>query len=319
MANMNRSSVARRMRLRYEAIAAATRGDPTGSRSVALRVLAVLAFVVRHPGNRGGRCAALGQLLGFEIRGRLRRRRTLVPLGERSQLWADVRVYHAARAAYGNPPDWSEMTVWRRVLHPHSVFIDVGANIGLYTIWAIDCGASVIAVEPNAQSLVRLRENLALNCYTADVRAVVLADRVGALAITRDLDNQNHLVFDPSSVSERYDVVRADTLDAIVGEDAYVDGLKIDVEGAELLVLRGAEQLLSRQRVGLLQIEWNDSSQALLGEDRGGVRDLLWAHGYELARALPNGQLISITGVTEGTRDVFARPRRTPSRSVSPG
>jgi FkbM family methyltransferase len=44
------------------------------------------------------------------------------------------------------------MQVWRQALRGGGLFLDVGANVGAYTIWAAECGAEVIALEPAADT-----------------------------------------------------------------------------------------------------------------------------------------------------------------------
>ena len=61
-------------------------------------------------------------------------------LGERSWLWVDLHRTAASKALYANPPDVPEMLVWRRALRDGGLFVDVGANVGTYTIWAAEQG-----------------------------------------------------------------------------------------------------------------------------------------------------------------------------------
>ena len=67
----------------------------------------------------------------------------------------------------------AEMQVWRQALRDGGLFLDVGANVGAYTIWAAECGAEVIALEPAADTFGLLLENIALNDY--QVRAIQAA------------------------------------------------------------------------------------------------------------------------------------------------
>ena len=57
------------------------------------------------------------------------------------------------------------MIAWRRVLRPGDLFLDVGANVGSYTIWAGELGADVIALEPAPDTYALLLENIDLNGY----------------------------------------------------------------------------------------------------------------------------------------------------------
>ena len=263
----------------------------------------MVTFTWCHPANREQRVRAVLRVVSFQARGRLRGTRAIAPVGQRSRLWADSSVYISARAMYGNPLDWNEMQTWARVLGPGSLFVDVGANVGLYTIWALDRGADVLAIEPDRRSLQRLEENLALNGYHAEIAAVAVGETEGTMRMTEDLDQRNHLLL---GTDGRGTEVPVRTLDALVGDRA-VDGLKVDVEGAELLVLRGARRLLSERRIGLVQLEWNHHSLELLGQDRQPVRDLLAEHGYELLRPDERGELVPVEGAGFGP-DLFARP-----------
>jgi FkbM family methyltransferase len=198
------------------------------------------------------------------------------------------------------------MQVWRRHLKPGDTFIDVGANIGVYTLWAAESGAEVIALEPNGPACERLRENVALNDYAN--RTVISAAAGAAPGMTRMTDSLragNHLILDESGDVD----VRVETIDEIVGL-RQVAGMKVDVEGAERLVLQGAKRALEEGRIALLQLEWNRRSWHLLGEDRTPVANLLRGYGYGLF--YPD-ELGSLHPVLEpdwhpGARDVFAAP-----------
>ena len=248
------------------------------------------------------------RVVGFQARGRLWHSRAVAPLGTHSKIWADAHVYISARAMYGNPLDWNEMLAWRKALSPGKLFVDVGANLGLYTIWALDLGADVIAIEPSRQSLARLEENLLLNGYSAQIVAAAMGATTGTMALTTALDQQNHLLLEAHCPDGDHEVVAVETLDGVVG-DRVVHGLKIDVEGAEALVLAGAERLLAEHRARLIQLEWNEASVDLLGQDREPLRELLGDHGYEFCRPDRQGDLKPTNGKGFGS-DVFARPRK---------
>jgi FkbM family methyltransferase len=207
---------------------------------------------------------------------------------------------------YANPVDWNEMHAWKRALGPGSLFIDVGANVGLYTIWCIEAGAEVIAVEPSRLARERLVSNLKLNGYSAELVPAALGETEGTLRLTTELDNQNHLLLSSDGEGVESEEVPVLTLDGLVG-DRTVDGLKVDVEGAELLVLKGARRLLAERRIKLIQLEWNESSLALLRQDRRPIAELLTSSGYELFRADEHGNLLPLSDLGFG-EDVFARP-----------
>lgn len=277
--------------------------------SVTRRKAETAAFVVRelwtHPANQGRQLRQLTTALTFEFAARAFHHRRIVILGNSSRLWATVPHYSSVLVLQRNPPNWNEMVAWRRHLHPGSVFVDVGANIGVYTLWAAESGAQVIAIEPDRDAFSALQENLALNDYNVTLMPVALSDRPGELRLTRAADSSlNHLVFEDGPTLTQ--TVAVDTLDNVLGERT-ADGVKIDVEGSERLVLEGSQRCLAEHRVGMLQLEWNEMSQRTLGEDRSPVADLLRDHGYSLFRPDRSGEFEPIQGTGFGP-DVFAVP-----------
>jgi FkbM family methyltransferase len=270
------------------------------------RVGSVVSFTWSHPANRGHRLRRTLSAIRFQLLGRALGRRSRAAVGSHSVIEADARVYHSARAVYANPVDWNEMLAWKRALEPGSLFVDVGANVGLYTIWCIEAGAEVIALEPSRIARERLLSNLRLNGYRAEVVPAALGEAEGTLRLTSELDNQNHLLLSGDSEGVESEEVPVLTLDELAGERT-IDGLKVDVEGAELLVMKGARELLAEQRIKLIQLEWNESSLALLKQDRTPIAQLLSSHGYSLFRPDERGRLAPLSDLGFGA-DVFAKP-----------
>jgi FkbM family methyltransferase len=259
--------------------------------------------VLSHPANEGRQVRQLGRAVYFQFRGRLLRKPTLVRLGERSRMLVSVDSAAGVKAAYANPPDVVEWRVWRRFLRPGDLFIDVGANIGTYSVLAAELGAEVIAVEPNADNAERVRANLALNGYAGELREVVLTDTVKTVHFRNDQDSENHITADGG---DNTTTLQGQPFDDITG-GRHVRGAKIDVEGAEHQVLLGARESLAAGRIDLLQLEWNDCSRRYYQEGREPVAALLAAHGYQLYRPDADGWLRP-TDATEGSDLFAARP-----------
>ena len=260
----------------------------------------IVNFIWTHPANERERARALMRAVSFQARARLLHRRTLARLGDRSMVWVDLHRTAASKVVYANPPDHSEMLAWRRILRPGDIFIYVGANIGTYTIWAGELGAEVIALEPAKDTFALLLENVALNGYS--VRSIEAA--AGAVCDTARFTSGRDCVnrLDPEGSVETTIV----TIDSII-MDRTVAGMKVDVEGFEIEVLRGCERALSEHRIKLIQLEWNTTSRAAVGTDRQPVADLLAQHGYALCRPDGEGTLVPITNRSFGP-DIFARP-----------
>jgi FkbM family methyltransferase len=266
------------------------------------RAWQVAGFVWTHPANRGDRVRALARAIAFQVRGRLGRR-TLTPVGRNARMWSQLHHTAASKVVYANPPDWNEMQAWRRILRRGDLFVDVGSNVGSYALWAADAGAEVIAIEPGPEAVERLRENVRLNALPVTVLACGLAAEPGRMVLTSGNDTTNHLQMDPGAPG---DVIDVDTLDRVLGA-RIAAGVKIDVEGAEQLVLEGAELALSEHRIGVLQVEWNLMSERVFGDSRAAVAEILARHGYTLMRPDEDGVLRPArVDPAGGGADVFA-------------
>lgn len=135
-------------------------------------------------------------------------------------------------------------------LRPGMTAIDVGANIGYHTLRMARIVAPtgrVIAIEPAPRAVARLQRNLALNTFSnVEVEATALGDHDEDLA---ELQLQSSYPLSGGSGTERA-VVRLARLDTLVRERQLerVDFIKIDVDGQEARVLRGARETLERFR-----------------------------------------------------------------------
>jgi len=149
--------------------------------------------------------------------------------------------------------------IFRTVLRPGAVAIDVGANVGWHTLLMaklVGDGGRVLAVEANPSVRIRLRENLSINGFRhVDVAACALAEAERTLVFhapaADDFDSGNgHVVTTDTELHTNSISIQARPLDSFVSEAgiAPVDLIKIDVEGFEWPVLQGAEQTVARFR-----------------------------------------------------------------------
>lgn len=122
----------------------------------------------------------------------------------------------------------------------NSVFIDVGANIGFYTLHVAKTASLVIAIEPNPKTTERLRYNVEINEFARNIKVVSCGVGVKGefeLHSSGDLGSASML---PSSDKTESIVISTRPLIDIIKENkiAKIAGLKIDIEGLEDKALR---------------------------------------------------------------------------------
>lgn len=159
----------------------------------------------------------------------------------------------------------------RQHLDPQRDFVDVGANIGFYTVLGarLLSGRRVLAIEPTTGAFARLTANLALNGVEEQVTAFkgAASDRAGQLSIHAIAGMEEFSSLGPiihgaaAGQTVTTEQVPAETVDALVARHGLDPGMiKIDVEGAEGQVLAGAQATLERHRPVVL----SELSRALL-------------------------------------------------------
>ncbi len=156
-----------------------------------------------------------------------------------------------------------------RLLRPGMTFVDVGANIGLYSVIASNAvgpNGRVIAVEPQPNLAAMVAQNAAFNSqYNINVKNVALGER-GGEAMLHQASTSNdgaatlQLCDGEKSFGEPI-VVTVETLSCLLQEYGVsaVGGMKIDVEGAELAVLKGFAKELDKGPPEFIFVECIDS------------------------------------------------------------
>ena len=161
----------------------------------------------------------------------------------------------------------------RRHLRPGMTFIDVGANKGDFTLLAARLAGNsgkVISIEPEPENHSMLQRSIALNHYD-NIRAMQLAlsDSDGNASLRIGATSGAHTL-SPEFSGSRAVEVPTRTLDGIVAEQrpASVDMIKIDVQGLELAVLRGAAETLraNPRIVVLLDLPKQNEKRSAIGE-----------------------------------------------------
>jgi FkbM family methyltransferase len=168
-----------------------------------------------------------------------------------------------------------------------SVFVDVGANIGAFSIPLARYSERVIAIEPSPQVLPYLRRNVALNRLSNVEIAACAASEPACDSVPLYVPPESH--FGMASSAPQFGAaattVPAKTLDAILAENAVtnVSVMKIDTEGYEAHVFLGAKKLLYGSSPPPIVFEFLDwaEERAFPGK-KGWAQELLMEAGYSL-------------------------------------
>lgn len=168
-------------------------------------------------------------------------------------------------------------------LRPDDVLFDVGANVGLVALHAAKI-CRTVAFEPDPSFKKRLELNRALNPdRTFDIEPVAISESDGTVELFTDGADGNS----PSLVHQRGESgsvsVSARTLDSLIAEGKLPRPtvVKMDIEGAEILALRGGRHLLSGpDRPRLLFIEVHNGFLSGFGSSSADVFSLLSEYGY---------------------------------------
>jgi FkbM family methyltransferase len=136
-----------------------------------------------------------------------------------------------------------------RTLRPGDTFFDIGANVGYYSLLAsrvVGPSGRVIAFEPLLDNLEYLSRHVRLNQLTnTDVLGVACSDSTGIVTFARGANGALGRIAENGSGGDM--LVPALTLDDFHARTGLVPNvMKIDVEGAELRVLTGAQALLAK-------------------------------------------------------------------------
>jgi FkbM family methyltransferase len=228
-----------------------------------------LRYVWSHPANRGRRLRSLARAISWQFAKRLTGRpRDIAVSGTAVRLRCYPDSQAAALALYtGGWSDWHEMGFLRHYLRVGDAFLDVGANVGVYSLlasWLVGDAGRVDAFEPTPETLERLRENLVLSgARNVHVYALAVSDRAGSVQFVTGGDALNRLAAAGDDLRDKQSCaglqlieVPCVLLDEHVADHRYAMG-KIDIEGAEPLALRGARRMLAAANPPVWLLEMN--------------------------------------------------------------
>jgi FkbM family methyltransferase len=240
-----------------------------------------LGFIANHPLNRSNRAGSLARFFGWQVYKRLTGRAVTISVlnGFRLRVYPDNRM--ASAVLYTRLPEYDDMLFVARFLRGNDVFVDIGANVGSYSVIALAAAPDtrVVAFEPHPNTFDRLSENIELNgaAARARLRNCAVGDRQGTISFTMGEDAKNHIATDRDTLSVI--TVPLTTLDEELRGEGEVAIVKMDVEGAEALVLKGADGFIRESPPLAWIVELIDVGRRY-GIENEDVVGMLGSYGY---------------------------------------
>jgi len=213
---------------------------------------------------------------------------------------------------YGHYHERYEAQMVLSLLDRDEVFWDIGANIGYFSLiaaTALGNSGQILAFEPGRPAYERLLDNISLNPFT-NIKtfqlAVAATEGEAVLYLFADIADSSASLYHPGKEQAGRQVCQTVSLDKFLVEQGLrpPDFLKIDVEGAELAVLQGAQNLIATH-TPLLLMEIEEKNLRAAGASKATIQELLWDYGYRAAH-LRKGRwrLINDVAETRG-RNIF--------------
>ncbi len=245
-----------------------------------MNLLSIIKHIYNHPFNAENRIRGILRFIKWQINCILNPYPIIYPFTERSKLIIWKGLSGATGNIYCGLIEYEEMAFLLHFLQCNDLFIDIGANVGVYTILSsAEIGAKTIAIEPVPSTFNYLINNVLINNIQDKVKAfnIGLGSENGILCFTRNYDTANH-------VAEKSDTdtieVEAKTLDSIIiQEKQYPVLIKIDVEGFEMEVLKGSYKTLQNDTLKAIIIELNGSGKRY-GYDEKEIHRMLLDLGF---------------------------------------
>jgi FkbM family methyltransferase len=274
-----------------------------------MSLIQLLKFIATHPLNSGRKTDAILRFARWQIASRLLRGDIVCEWVNGARFFARNGETGLTQNIYTGLQEFADMAYVLHVLRPADLFIDVGANVGSYTILACRAvGAAGYAFEPIPGTYARLQENIRLNHLENKVAClnVGIGSAPGTIKFTAGLDTMNHALADserdPGAVE-----VKVVTLDSIL-KDKNPSLVKIDVEGYETPVLEGASETLKKKSLHSVIMELNGSG-ARYSYQESKIVDKMRDHGFVGYTYEPFRRSLELLEGTrcEGSNTLFVR------------
>lgn len=282
-----------------------------------------LRVVFTHPLNKGKKWRTLSKVLFWKLNQLTSKFPVAVDFANGIKCLCYPDSSYGGLVVYTGYPEYESMKVWERMIKPQDVVIDVGANIGLVSLLASPkTKQAIYAFEADPRVFPRLQENIRLNDLGHQISAInnAVSDRQGKLAFTLESQSEiSHLTYKNvktrSVRKHKMQSVTSVVLDQFVAAKGIKRKLvvKVDVEGAELLVFKGMKKSFQKQQVKYLTFEMNKNC-VQFGYQPQELLAWLESFDYQIFSLDPVAQVTADSVITFDQQSAFnlvAAPRQT--------
>jgi FkbM family methyltransferase len=247
---------------------------------ILMQLIKILKYIFNHPLNKRRRISAFARFIKWQIVSRLASGEIIFNWVNDSKIIAKKGETGITGNIYCGLDEFMEMSFLLHLLRQEDLFVDVGANVGSYTVLACSAiGAKGFCVEPVPSTYSRLIPNIRLNDISDKVspQNIALGKQKGTVLFTNNQNCMNHVIENGEKL-ENTVTVDISTLDDCLAGDPIL--IKIDVEGYELPVIEGAVRILKNNNLCAIIIEMNGSGDKY-GYDETSILQLLFDYGFK--------------------------------------
>lgn len=243
-----------------------------------------LNHLLNHPINKKQRIKAVIRYIKWQLGSRLipgavvfnwiNNSKAIISTGE-TGMTGDV---------YAGLHEFPDMAFVLHALHKEDLFVDIGANIGSYTILACSViGAKGICFEPVPSTYDKLVMNTKINNLENKVSVLnkALGEEEGIISFSSEYNCMNHVIAEDEIIDDKHKVdVNISTLDNEISDDNIPFMIKIDVEGYETPALKGAKRILNNNNLSVVIMELNGSGNRY-GFDENKILQMMFDYGFK--------------------------------------
>ena len=271
------------------------------------KIRRVLSFIYKHPLNKKRQIKAILRFISWQVQTSLNPKASkVIKYGTKSSLRIKKGLTGATGNYYCGLHDYEEMLFCLLFLRKEDLFLDIGANIGSYTVLVgKEVGCKSLSFEPAPNTFQLLKDHITLN----EIEEICVpinkgvGEKPGTLKFTQGFDTVNHV--DHSGEDDNSIEVPITSIDSEINLEQTCLA-KIDVEGFETPVIKGMTRCLENEHLKAIIIELNGSGSRY-GFDEEEIHQKLVRAGFVPCRYEPTKREITRLDKHGETNTIYLR------------